>query len=59
VAETRVAAHLRHHKLSKDVISVTLEIQAYLPDGVPPAIVQTVKENCYTLRFESYGFEEE
>jgi hypothetical protein len=52
-----VVAHLT--SLSKAGIEVTLEIQGTLPNGVPPDTVRTVTENCRTLRFESYGFEEE
>ena len=40
-------------------VQVTLEIQAHIPDGVPEETVRTVTENCRTLRFEGFGFEEE
>jgi hypothetical protein len=40
-------------------VQVTLEIQAELPNGVPEATVRTVTENCRTLKFGSFGFEEE
>ncbi|HEY4032339.1 MAG TPA: Swt1 family HEPN domain-containing protein [Ktedonobacteraceae bacterium] len=40
-------------------VKITLEIQAELPDGAPTDVVHTVKENCKTLRFEAFGFEEE
>ena len=40
-------------------VQVTLEIQAELPNGVPADTVRTVTENCRTLRFESYEFEED
>jgi len=40
-------------------VQVTLEIQATVPGGVPDATVRTVTENCRTLRFEGFGFEEE
>ena len=52
-----VVAHLT--SLSKAGIEVTLEIQGTLPNGVPPDTIRTITENCRTLRFESYGFEEE
>jgi hypothetical protein len=39
-------------------IEVTLEIQASMPDGVPDHTVRTVTENCTTLKFSSFGFEE-
>lgn len=39
-------------------VSVTLEIQASIPEGVPDNIVRTVTENARTLKFdESSGFE--
>ena len=37
---------------------ITLEIQAEIPDGAPDNVVRTVTENCRTLKFTSYGFEE-
>jgi hypothetical protein len=40
-------------------VEVTLEIHAKLPDGASDHIVRTVTENCRTLRFKTYGFEEE
>ncbi len=40
-------------------VDVTLEIQARLPEGVPEKMVRDVTENCRTLKFENYGFEEE
>ena len=52
-----VVAHLT--SLSKAGIEVTLEIQGTMPNGVPPDTIRTITENCRTLRFDSYGFEEE
>jgi hypothetical protein len=40
-------------------VKITLEIQADLPDGVPDGVIRTVSENCRTLKFETFGFEEE
>ena len=40
-------------------VRVTLEIQADIPHGVPDETVRTVTENCRTLKFEDFGFEEE
>jgi hypothetical protein len=54
---TEVVQHLT--SLSKDGVTVTLEIQACLPDGIPVDIQQVVQENCHTLHFETAGFEEE
>jgi predicted AAA+ superfamily ATPase len=39
-------------------VKVTLEIQAEVSNGVPTDVVRTVKENCKTLHFETFGFEE-
>lgn len=52
-----VVQHLT--SLSKDRVSVTLEIQAIIPDGVPLDIQLVIEENCCTLRFENASFEEE
>ena len=45
--------------LHKADVQVTLEIQATIPGGVPEGTMRTVLENCGTLRFEGFGFEEE
>jgi len=39
-------------------VNIALEIQVEIPDGVPENVVRTVTENCRTLRFNTYGFEE-
>ena len=40
-------------------VTVTLEIEATLPDGASDQIVRTVTENSRTLKFDSQGFEKE
>ncbi|ALG70975.1 ATPase (AAA+ superfamily) [Azospirillum thiophilum] len=40
-------------------VTVTLEIAAHLPNGVPDHLVRTITENSRTLKFTSHGFEEE
>jgi hypothetical protein len=40
-------------------VTVTLEIEASLPDGASTQIVRTVTENSRTLKFTSHGFEGE
>lgn len=40
-------------------VSVTLEIEAQIPDGAPDHVVRTVTENSRTLKFKSHGFEPE
>ena len=38
-------------------VTVTLEIEATLPDGATDQLVRTVTENSRTLKFASHGFE--
>jgi predicted AAA+ superfamily ATPase len=52
-----VIAHLAG-QVGADV-TVTLEIEARLPNGVTDQIVRTVTENSRTLKFTSHGFEAE
>jgi hypothetical protein len=40
-------------------VTVTFEIEAQLPDGANENVVRTVTENCRTLRFQQFGFEED
>lgn len=40
-------------------VSVTLEIKASVPDGIPDGLRRTVAENSRTLKFKSSGFEDE
>lgn len=40
-------------------VTVTLEIEANIPNGVPENVVRTVTENSRTLKFGSHGFEKE
>ena len=40
-------------------VTVTLEIEAFLPDGASDPTVRTVTENSNTLKFSSHGFESE
>ena len=39
-------------------VTVTLEIQATVPNGVPENVVRTVSENARTLKFIAANFEE-
>jgi hypothetical protein len=39
-------------------VQVTLDIQAVLPEGASDKLVRDVTENCRTLGFKDYGFEE-
>jgi nucleotide-binding universal stress UspA family protein len=45
--------------LSSARVTVTLEIEAEAPDGVPDEVVRIVSENSCALKFKSYGFEAE
>ena len=40
-------------------VTVTLEIQAEVPEGAPDHVVRTVTENARTLKFDQAGFEDE
>jgi hypothetical protein len=40
-------------------VKVTLEIEADVSSGVPENVVRAVTENSRTLKFSSYGFEQE
>jgi hypothetical protein len=40
-------------------VTVTLEIDAQLPEGAADQLVRTVTENARTLKFTSQGFERE
>jgi hypothetical protein len=39
-------------------VKVTVEIEAEMPNGVANDVQRVINENCQTLRFKSYGFEE-
>ncbi len=39
-------------------VQISIEIQAELPDGASDKLVRDVTENCRTLKFKDYGFEE-
>jgi len=40
-------------------VQLTLEVQAEVPEGIPEDRQRIVNENCRTLKFQSFGFEEE
>jgi hypothetical protein len=52
-----VIAHIA--ALTGAQVTVTLEIEATVPDGAPENVVRIVTENSRTLRFTSHGFETE
>ena len=45
--------------LPKANVTVTLEIEAEIPDGAPENVVRTVTENAQALKFRTQGFESE
>jgi predicted AAA+ superfamily ATPase len=52
-----VVQHLAS-RLDADV-SITLEIQADIPEGVPDDVVRIISENARTLNFKQFDFEDE
>ena len=56
-----ISAEVLQHlnKLSGSHVTVTLDIQVDIPDGVPEDTARTVRENCHTLRFETSEFSED
>jgi predicted AAA+ superfamily ATPase len=58
---SRVAEEVIAHLVSLvgAEVTVTLEIEATVPGGVPDTLVRTVTENSRTLKFTSQGFEKE
>ena len=50
-----VVAHLSG--LPRAKVTVTLEIEAEIPEGAPENVVRTVTENSRTLKFRSHGFQ--
>ncbi|MDL2316331.1 DUF499 domain-containing protein [Desulfovibrio sp. OttesenSCG-928-A18] len=57
----RIADEVIQHltKLVGADVQVTIEIQARLQDGASEKTIRDVTENCRTLNFSDYGFEEE
>lgn len=52
-----VVQHLT--KLPGATVEVTIEVQAQIPAGAPDDVVRTISENCRTLKFKNFDFEEE
>ena len=52
-----VVQHLT--KLPGATVEVTVEIQSQIPNGAPDDVVRTISENCRTLKFRNFDFEEE
>ena len=57
----KVAEEVLDHltTLPKAKVTVTVDIQAEVPDGVEDRVRRIVSENCRTLKFESHDFEKD
>ena len=55
----KVAEEVLDHltTLPKAKVTVTVDIQAEVPDGVEDRVRRVVSENCRTLKFETHDFE--
>ena len=51
-----IIQHLRLEKGAK--VTVTMEIEADIPEGAKEKTIQTVNENCRVIKFKSFEFEE-
>jgi hypothetical protein len=51
-----IVQHLMKQRGAK--VEITLEIQAEIPSGASDDLVRTVSENCRTLKFTTFDFEE-
>ncbi len=40
-------------------VQLTMEVHAEVPEGIPEDRQRIVNENCRTLKFQGFGFEEE
>jgi len=40
-------------------VKISLEIHAEIPEGVSEQVHRTITENCRTLKFSDFGFENE
>ena len=58
---SQIADEVIKHLSSLDnaEVKVTLEIEANIPEGAPENTIRTVTENSRTLKFTTFGFEEE
>lgn len=53
-------AVIQHLELERGAnVKVTIEIMADLPEGADERTIRTVSENCKTLKFKQFSFEEE
>ncbi|HET7626225.1 MAG TPA: Swt1 family HEPN domain-containing protein [Verrucomicrobiae bacterium] len=58
---SRIADEVIAHLVGQDgaEVTVTIEIEAKLPQGASEQLIRTVTENSRTLKFTSHGFEKE
>jgi hypothetical protein len=53
-------AVIQHLELEKGAdVKITIEITANIPEGAGERTIRTVSENCKTLKFKQFSFEEE
>ena len=51
---------IKHHSgLVGAKVQLTMEVHADVPEGIPEDRQRVVNENCRTLKFQGFGFEEE
>ena len=58
---SKIADEILSHLVALDgsSIRVTLEIESDIAQGAEENMVRTITENCRTLKFRNFGFEEE
>jgi hypothetical protein len=54
---TAIVQHL--NSVGDAKVTITIEISAETASGAPDNVVRTVTENCRTLKFANFGFEDE
>lgn len=52
-----VVAHLQ--SLDRAKVSISIQIEAKVPEGIPENVQRTVSENCRTLKIGNFGFEDQ
>jgi hypothetical protein len=57
----KIAEEIIQHlsTLTDAELHIILDIQAQVPDGIPENVIRIITENCNTLHFDQYGFEED
>lgn len=55
----KIVEEILHYLARDGSLEISLEVQAHSPAGFEARTEQTVKENCTTLKIDSFGFEKE